>query len=168
MEYDLEGSAAVEYLPTGLQAELVIPESHLVASADMAPTQAIAVPNTSAVLHGLDVLLVEDQALIAMDTEDTLRKLGAAKVRLAANVARSIIEIEGARPDFAILDFNLGNETSTEIAETLRSLKVPFLFVTGYGDNVVIPEHLKQVPIVRKPVSATSLAARIEEVSAAQ
>lgn len=166
MEYDLEGSASVEYLPAGLEAELIIPESHLVASADMAPAQAVAVPRTSDVLHGLDVLLVEDQALIAMDTEDTLRKLGAAKVRLAANVARSKIEIEAARPDFAILDFNLGNETSAEVAETLRSLKVPFLFVTGYGDNVVIPEHLKQVPIVRKPVSATSLAAQIEEVSA--
>jgi light-regulated signal transduction histidine kinase (bacteriophytochrome) len=166
MEYDLGGSAAVDYDPVGLQAKLVIPESHLVAGSDVTTDRELPISRPTNVLDGMDVLLVEDQALIAMDTEDTLRKLGAAKVRLAASVARSKSELVAAKPDFAILDFNLGNETSAEIAEVLRSMNVPFLFVTGYGDNVVIPEHLKQVPVVRKPVSATSLATRIEEISA--
>jgi len=162
MDYDLGGSAKVDYDPAGLRAKLVIPGSHLVASADARPAAEAPVSRTSTALGGLDVLLVEDQALIAMDTEDTLRKLGALTVRLAANVAQAKAEMATALPEFAILDFNLGSETSAGIADLLIASDVPFLFVTGYGDNVTLPDRLKQVPIVRKPVSATSLAGRIE------
>lgn len=167
MEYDLGGSALVEYRPTGLHAELVIPETHLVASAEVMPGGAPAVSRPTQALHQLDVLLVEDQALIAMDTEDTLLKLGAAKVRLCANVAQAMSELTATRPDFAILDFNLGNETSADVADVLRTMNIPFLFVSGYGDNVLIPEHLKQIPIVRKPVSPTALSSRIDDVMSA-
>ena len=162
MNYDLGGSATVAYDPAGLSAELIVPASHLVDVADKAPAGATPVTHTHDVLNLLDVLLVEDQALIAIDTEDTVRKLGANLVRLAANVSQSKAEIAAAQPDFAILDYNLGSETSAEIADLLLDMAVPFLFVTGYGDNLTIPDRFKHVPIVRKPVSATALAARIE------
>ncbi len=166
MIYDLGGSARVDYDPAGLRAELRIPGGHLVASASVAADRAAPVVRTHDVLGGADILLVEDQALIAMDTEDTLRKLGAATVRLAANVAQARTEIGVALPQFAILDFNLGDETSADIADLLQASHVPFLFVTGYGDTVNMPDRFKQVPIVRKPVSATSLAMRIQAVQA--
>jgi light-regulated signal transduction histidine kinase (bacteriophytochrome) len=162
MDYDLGGSAKVIYAPTGLQAELVIPASHLIESESVKPAEADAPIASQNVLAGLDVLLVEDQALIAMDTEDTLRKLGASSVRLAANVAAARRELDVRLPSFAILDFNLGNETSADVAGWLQASDVPFLFVTGYGDNVIIPDQFKLIPIARKPMSATSLAARIE------
>jgi len=162
MDYDLGGSATVDYDPAGLRVTLIIPAMHLLASVDAKPLIPAPVVRSDAVLDGLDVLLVEDQALIAMDTEDTLRKLGASTVRLAANVAQARSEIGSAPPKFAILDFNLGGETSAEIADLLIASSVPFLFVTGYGDAITLPDRLKHVPIVRKPVSATALAARIE------
>ncbi|WP_420384080.1 HWE histidine kinase domain-containing protein [Novosphingobium sp.] len=166
MTYDLGGTATVAYDPDGLRADLIIPASHLVAVADIMPAGTAVIAQAHDVLAQLDVLLVEDQALIAMDTEDTLRKLGAGMVRLAANVAQSKDEIAAALPDFAVLDYNLGHETSAEVADMLADLSVPFLFVTGYGDNVIIPDRFKHMPIVRKPVSATALAARIESLRA--
>lgn len=83
-------------------------------------------------------------------------------MRLAANVSAARRELDVRLPGFAILDFNLGNETSADVAGWLQAADVPFLFVTGYGDNVIIPDQFKLVPIARKPMSATSLAARIE------
>lgn len=161
--YDLGGRATVEFDPAGLRAELLIPGSHLVAISAMMPGTSAPIVQASDALSGLDVLLVEDQALIAMDTEDTLRKLGASAVRLAANVEQGRDEIERQLPQFAILDFNLGNETSAEIADMLAEASIPFVFVTGYGDNIIMPDRFRRSPIVRKPVSATALAARIED-----
>jgi FixJ family two-component response regulator len=56
---------------------------------------------------------------------------------------------------------NLGDHTSAPVAELLRNLGVPFVFATGYGDTVMIPESLRSVPIVRKPYADTTLAAAI-------
>jgi two-component SAPR family response regulator len=69
--------------------------------------------------------------------------------------------IKEHRPDLAILDVNLGDHTSTPVAELLRELGVPFIFATGYGDTVMIPESMRSLPIVRKPYADATLAAAI-------
>ena len=61
------------------------------------------------------------------------------------------------RPDFAVLDYNLGRETSVAIAERLSDIGVPFLFVTGYGDSSAIDARFRHLPIVSKPYDAKTL-----------
>lgn len=56
-------------------------------------------------------------------------------------------------------------DTSTDIADLLLDAKVPFVFATGYGDTITIPDRFKAVPIVPKPVSGTLPA---EKMAAAQ
>ena len=65
-------------------------------------------------------------------------------------------------PDLAVLDFNLGGATSEAIAEILEARGVPFVFATGYADNVMIPARFRHVPVVRKPINGAALATNLE------
>lgn len=154
--YDLGGTAEIKFDPGGVSGRFVIPAEHLRdVATDNVVTRAVA-PATRP-LVGKNVLLVEDQALIAMDTEDLLRSLGAASVRSTPNVAEALLAISTSLPDCAVLDLNLGGETSTEIADRLVASTVPFIFATGYRDTVMIPARFEAVPVVRKPIDARLL-----------
>ena len=151
--YDLGGSVVVDYRPTGVWACFVIPAARLLESVASIPVRAAAA-RENAFFHGKDVLVLEDQSLIAMDNEQTLRGLGAAEVRCCASITDAKAALAVLKPDCAILDFNLGDHTSAAIADDLTALGVPFIFATGYGDSVMIPERFRGVPVIRKPLSA--------------
>ncbi|MDQ8700317.1 response regulator [Hyphomicrobium sp. LHD-15] len=104
-----------------------------------------------------DVLLVEDNFIIALDTEDMLRKLGVESVRVAASVSEALEFIAAKRPDFALLDVNLGDNKCFEIAGLLRGLGAPFAFATGYDDNDALLPEFADVTIVSKPYNADDL-----------
>ena len=86
-----------------------------------------------------DVLIVEDDPIIALDFEDTLIGFGVKTVRTAASVARALQMIAERAPDFALLDVGLVREKSFAVAERLEALKVSFVFVTGYTAGVGAP-----------------------------
>jgi CheY-like chemotaxis protein len=108
-----------------------------------------------------DILIVEDDPIIAIDFEDRLLGFGAKRVRTVASVARALQAIEQRAPDFALLDVELVRETSFAIAERLASLKIPFVFVTGYGVEVRIPRELAKRPRLQKPCSSEALEAAL-------
>ena len=86
---------------------------------------------------GLDLLLVEDQMLIAMDAEAILADAGIGRVVTACSVADALEHIR-ASLDVAVLDVNLGAGTSIPIAEELARRGVPFVFTTGYSGGTEI------------------------------
>ena len=86
-------------------------------------------------LSGLRALVVEDEAVISFLLEDMLGELGAAEVRHAASVRAGLSALDTARPDFAVLDVNLGGERVYPVAERLEKDGVPFVFITGYGKS---------------------------------
>jgi CheY-like chemotaxis protein len=104
-----------------------------------------------------DVLLVEDDPIIALDFEDTILGLGVKTVRTAANVATALRLIADRPPQFALLDVGLVRETSFAIAERLDALKIPFVFVTGYDAAVSIPALFSDRPRLPKPCSTEAL-----------
>lgn len=168
MVYDLGGRADIAFPPQGLTAHLLIPAEHAQLAQDTAqdtPQDAAPRPSEArpdATLTGTTCLVVEDQALIALDTEDLLRRLGAS-VRLSPDAAHAFQALEHFTPDHAVLDFSLGEGTSIAVADHLAAMGVPFIFATGYGDTVMIPERLRDVPVVRKPASLTSLGFTLTE-----
>lgn len=105
------------------------------------------------------VLIVEDDPIIALDFEDTLLGFGVKAVRTAGNVARALQMIADQAPDFALLDVGLVREKSFAIAERLDELKIPFVFVTGYGTDVRLPAALADKPRLPKPYSSDALKA---------
>jgi CheY-like chemotaxis protein len=106
-----------------------------------------------------NVLIVEDDLLIALDFEDMMISLGAKTVRTAATVARALEMITDRAPDFALLDVGLIRENSFAIAERLDALEIPFIFVTGYGANGAFPPAFAGKPILSKPCSTEALRA---------
>ncbi len=102
-------------------------------------------------LIGRRVLVLEDQLIIALDLEALLREQGAAEVHLLGSAAEGLRFVASERPDVAILDVNLGSTTSFPVARQLLRLGVPFIFATGYGNEVEFPPELRAVPLVGKP-----------------
>jgi light-regulated signal transduction histidine kinase (bacteriophytochrome) len=165
LAYDLGGVADVRFAAEGVQARFMIPARHV--RLDARPAEALAdAGGVVPTLAGLSVLVVEDQALIAFDMEDTLRILGAADIRLAPSVKDAKAAMQAFAPNLAVLDFSLGGETAEEVADGLIDRRVPFVFATGYGDNVTIPIRFHHIPVVRKPINRSALAIALASAQA--
>ncbi len=115
-----------------------------------------------------DVLIVEDDAIIALDFEEIIRGFGVKQVRTAANVASALKLIADRAPDFALLDVALLSEKSFAVAEKLEALKIPFAFVTGYGADVVLPAAFAARPKLPKPCSTEALETLLRRSAKAQ
>jgi DNA-binding response OmpR family regulator len=102
-------------------------------------------------LDGAVVLVVEDEFYIAADTARALQGAGADVVGpfRTEKAARSAVEEQ--RPDVVVVDINLGAGPSFKLAETLKDKGIPFVFVTGY-DQQVIPDEFSDVQRLEKPV----------------
>jgi DNA-binding LytR/AlgR family response regulator len=74
-------------------------------------------------------------------------------------VAKALTLIAEHAPDFALLDVGLVREKSFAIAERLDALKIPFVFVTGYGADVRLPAAFVDKPRLAKPYSTDALRA---------
>ena len=103
-----------------------------------------------------DVLIVEDDPIIALDFEDTILSLGVKSVRSAGSGATALDLIATRAPAFALLDVGLAREKSFAVAEKLASLKIPFAFVTGY-DADKVPQEFAGRPRLPKPCSSEAL-----------
>lgn len=108
-----------------------------------------------------DVLIVEDDPIIAIDFEDRLLGFGVKRVRTAGSVAQALAAIEARAPDFALLDVELGREKSFAVAERLAAAQIPFVFVTGYGAEARIAAEFKARPRLQKPCSSDALEAAL-------
>ncbi|MDE5458707.1 response regulator [Bradyrhizobium sp. CSA112] len=107
-----------------------------------------------------DVLIVEDDPIIALDFEDTILGLGVKTVRSAANVANALDMIADRPPEFALLDVGLIREKSFAVAERLEVLNIPYAFVTGYGTR--LPAAFATRPRLPKPYSTDALQALLK------
>jgi CheY-like chemotaxis protein len=112
-----------------------------------------------ATLAGRRVLVVEDEPIVAMALEDMLDTLGCVVVGPAARLAEGVALAERETLDAAVLDINLGGDSSVAIADVLRLRDVPFAFASGYG---AVPEGYDEAPLIEKPYRLDDLAAVLE------
>jgi CheY-like chemotaxis protein len=103
-------------------------------------------------ISGHRILIIEDEALVAMVFVDMLEEIGCEIVAVASTLDEGLARAREARFDLAVLDFNLGGVTSLPIADMLLEDGRPFLIVTGYGP-AGLPPHLHGTPILTKPIS---------------
>ena len=109
-----------------------------------------------------DVLIVEDDPLIALDFEDRILGFGVKSVRATGSVAGALDLIAKRAPDFALLDVALVREKSFAVAERLEALKIPFVFVTGYGIEARLPPAFATRPLLPKPCPSDALEAALK------
>ncbi|WP_017930482.1 response regulator [Robiginitomaculum antarcticum] len=109
------------------------------------------------------VLLVEDEAIIAIEAEMSLRDMGWTVMGPFATVERASKALEDTRPDIAVLDFNLRSGTSEALAVTLLEQSMPVIFLSGDTRSTTI-ESLKTCHVVEKPASMDDLNALLCEL----
>ena len=106
------------------------------------------------------VLVVEDDALLALDIAKQLTDAGFEVVGPATSVAKALAFIGRAGCDVAVLDVNLGNETAEPVAHDLRTRGTPFIVMSGYSAEQH-PPGLRGVPALSKPARSGELIATL-------
>ena len=79
------------------------------------------------------ILIVEDDALIAMLLEDMLSELDYDVAATAADIDGALALAQGGAFDAAILDVSLAGKSSLPVALFLDEANKPYIFATGYG-----------------------------------
>lgn len=98
-----------------------------------------------------NILLIEDEPLIAMMLEDVLDTLGHSVVGTADTVSEAMTLVERGGFDFAILDVNLrGGEASWPVADVLAARGTPYVLASG-GGTAETPERHRGAPALAKP-----------------
>lgn len=109
-------------------------------------------------LYGLQVLVVEDEAMVLMMLEDMLADFGCTVSGVAATVSEALDQLRApAAIDAAILDVNLGGERIYPVADLLQARGVPFVFSTGYGPAELALRYPGR-PLLQKPYAPEALA----------
>lgn len=116
-------------------------------------------------LQGKKVLIVEDEALIAMLFEDMLADAECVVVGPAMNLRQALELAQGAEIDLAVLDVNLNGEPSFPVASALQARGVPLVFSSGYGSHGLPPEWQDR-PTLPKPFTAEALVETLSRLAA--
>lgn len=109
------------------------------------------------------VLIVEDEAVIAMALEMFLEELGAQVVATAGNVQEALQKATSEDFDIAFLDVNLNGQKAHVLPGVLERRHKPFAFVTGYGEQGVLEAHA-DAPVVAKPFSRDAVSTALEKL----
>ncbi len=109
---------------------------------------------------GTRVLIVEDDAIIAMTAEDMLGEVGCTTAAVAATLSEALARAVDTEFDVALLDLNLKDEMSLPVAALLRQNGKPFIFATGY-DGIPASSGFADAPFIAKPYRMDQLAAMI-------
>lgn len=114
----------------------------------------------------VSILIVEDEAVIAMDLEQRLTSMGYGIAGVASRADRAIELVRQHHPDLVLMDVHIrGDKDGTETARILREeLNVPSVFLTAYSDEQTIKNALASNPLgyLVKPFVDRELRAAVE------
>ena len=119
-------------------------------------------------LDGQQILIVEDEIVIAMDLVWIIRDAGAVVVvGPAMSVPEALRLIESYVITAAIVDVDLGKEDSLPVARRLDVARIPFVFHTGDGAKLS-SNVWPRAPIIKKPATPQKLIAAVAAVAVAK
>jgi PAS domain S-box-containing protein len=160
IEQQLGGQASFDWNRQGLRCAFSIPRSELTKSRALKLSRDGGQVNGAVI--GLKpaekprVLLVEDEALVAMMIQETLAEFGFHVIGPVSTASEALASARDSRFDAAVLDINLGDGMVYSVAELLSKRGVPFVFVTGY-DADSVDARFAGVPILQKPIERNML-----------
>ena len=161
IERQLDGAVTFDWGRDGLHCTLSVPLDDKLKPAERAnggqPTplreQVVAIPQ---ILVGNRLLLVEDEALVAMALKDMLTELGFEVVGAFNKVTEALAVVTNQDVNAAVLDVNLGGELIYPVADSLVAKGVPFVFITGYGAEA-IDGRFASYRVLQKPIQRQML-----------
>ena len=114
-------------------------------------------------LSGYCILIVEDEALIALDLEHALEDLHAIVVGSVNNVADARKLVAEEKIDCAVLDVQLGPESVSALMPELDARHIPRVFMTAFPEHD-LPKAWTVWPVLEKPMNRADLLRAIERV----
>ena len=103
------------------------------------------------------ILLVEDEALVALAAEDALLDAGYVVVGPADRLESALFLAESEELDAAVLDVNLAGVYVWPVADALDARSVPFVLLTGFGKGLDLPPSCQRHPVIAKPLKPQDL-----------
>jgi two-component sensor histidine kinase/CheY-like chemotaxis protein len=158
IEKQLGGRATFEWPPAGLRCTLSIPKESVNIREPTTPLASVDQPVIESFkpINQSRIMVVEDEALVALALAESLSQLGFSVVGPLHNLNDAEVAVTQSAIDGAILDVNLNGRLVYPLADKLVERKVPFVFMTGYGaDN--IDARFKKVPVLHKPIEQDTL-----------
>lgn len=104
----------------------------------------------------LRFMILEDEAIIALDLAGMLCDLGHTVVSMANRVAGGMDFAQYGDLDMAILDINVNGVLSFPLATILQDRGVPFIFASGYGERGLI-DGFRDALVLTKPYGMDDL-----------
>lgn len=107
-----------------------------------------------------DVLIIEDEPIIAFDIAQIVRNSGHRVVGIAATRADAVRQAREKRPGLLLADINLGEggSGSDAVTEIQRDIDVPVIFVTAYPERLLTGERGEPAFVITKPFEPMALA----------
>ncbi len=102
------------------------------------------------------ILILEDEAIIALYLAQELTEAGYEVMGPLASTEEALRLINPGGCDGALLDVDLGTETSEVVAIWLAERGIPFVGLSGYAEDSR-PAGFKGVPMLKKPVEIKQL-----------
>lgn len=112
-------------------------------------------------MSGLRVLLVEDEALIALHTQDVLCEAGYEVIGPVDRLDEALSLARSEQFHAAVLDVNLAGELVWPVADILFERGIGFLLLTGFGFRLEIPPSCNGAPRLTKPLTRDDLLAAL-------
>jgi DNA-binding NtrC family response regulator len=120
-------------------------------------------------LAGKSVLVIVDEALIAMDVESCLLDAGAAVVKIANSIAAAQSALnEGVPFDAAIADLSLTDENACPLVQVLSERAIPVVITTGADIDLGHPALSNAVAFLQKPYTRSDLIEALVEWAVAK
>ena len=112
-----------------------------------------------------DVLVIEDEPMIAMDLEGIVEGLGHRVMGVARTHAEAVKAIANERPGLVLADIQLADGSSglDAVNEMLGSFQVPVIFITAYPDRLLTGERPEPAFLITKPYQPDTVKAIVSQ-----
>ena len=117
-----------------------------------------------------NILVIEDEAIVSKDIQQSLKKLGYNIVGSAATGEKAIVLAGETSPDLVLMDIMLkGDMSGIDAAEKIReNLNIPVIYLTAYADENTLAKAKVTEPYgyIIKPFTAATLKEKIDKIFA--
>lgn len=116
-------------------------------------------------LVGTDVLIIEDEPMIAMDLESMVNDLGHRVTDIAVTHAEAVASVRVRRPGLVLADIHLADDSCgiEAVQEILAEVTVPVIFITAFPERLLTGERPEPAFLITKPFQRSTVKAAIAQ-----
>jgi CheY-like chemotaxis protein len=112
-----------------------------------------------------DVLIIEDEPIIALDIETLVQELGHSVTGIARTHKEAVALVKQKRPGLVLADIQLADGSSglEAVAEILETIDLPVIFITAYPERLLTGDRPEPAFLITKPFQPEAVKAAISQ-----